>query len=46
MIVHYVGDLDMIFHFKVAQNLVAEHDERAFNMIFHNKFVKYLVAEH
>ena len=27
----------MIFHFKAAQNLIAEHYERDFDMIFHFK---------
>ena len=26
---------DMIFHFMVAQNSIAEHYERSFHMIFH-----------
>ena len=36
----------MIFHFKAAQNLVAEHYERYSDMIFHFKAAQNLVAEH
>ena len=35
-----------IFHFKPAQNFVAEHYERDFDMIFHFKPAQKLVAEH
>ena len=36
----------MTFHFKVAQNLVAEHYDRDFEIIFHFKAVEKVVAEH
>ena len=35
-----------IFHFKVEQNLVAEHWVSDFYMIFHLKAAQHLVAEH
>ena len=35
MIVEHYERFDIIFHFKAAQNLVAEHYERDFDMIFH-----------
>ena len=41
---HYVVDIDMIFHFKAAQNLVAEHYVRYFDMIFHYNEGRNLVA--
>ena len=36
----------MIFHFKVAQILVAENYEMYFDIIFHFKAEQILVAEH
>ena len=36
----------MIFHYKAAQNLVAEHYERDFGFIFCLKADKNLVVEH
>ena len=39
-------DYDMIFHFKTAQNLIAEHREKDFNMIFHFIVAQNLVEEH
>ena len=38
----------MIFHFKAAQNLVAEHEHyvRDFDMIFHYKEAQNFIAEH
>ena len=43
---HYERDFDMIFHFKVAQNLIADHYERYFDLIFHFMADQNLVAEH
>ena len=37
--------LTMIFHFKAAQNLVAEHYERDFDTIFHFMVAQNVVAE-
>ena len=36
----------MIFHYKAAQNLVAEHYERDFDLIFRLKADQNLVIEH
>ena len=37
-------DFDMIFHFKAARNLVAEHHEIDFDLIFHFKVAQNLFA--
>ena len=43
---HYVRDIDMVFYYKAAQNLIAEHNERDIIWFSTIERFKNLVAEH